>query len=311
MTNLHYKKKYLKYKSKYLKLKGGMDSDNEDKCDCVCPLEKKKIKCESREYITVTIIQLNGEEFHLTIPQNSTTEYLYNRIESELMCAVDLYIHEVPVCHNGTLDDNGIIHGSELSCIIKETNYLIDAEKLQNLEQLYGEDIRLIFYTKNHHHRGGNKPIIKIMIDLYESYQDYFIWASAFSSSKPKELNPMIVLLDILQKYFIYKDNYPIDSEGLFHTTSIINDKIILEAIETHLHDYIKPRAFYNLITEEDIEYMKTRDFINEFYNMFCQPYSENISQKDITSFIMYTKEYPSTTILYEDDSDEESEDDY
>ena len=308
MNNLHYKKKYLKYKSKYLKLKGGMDSEDEDKCDCVCPLEKKKIKCEAREYITVTITQLNGEEFHLTIPENSTTEELYNRIEIELRCAVDLYIHEVPVCHNGTLDDNGIIHGSQLSCIIKETNYLIDAEKLQNLQQLYGDDIKLIFWPAVLCHRDGNKTIIKISIELYESSQDYFVWTDAFSSSKPKELSPMIVLLDILQKYFIYKDNYPIDSEGLFHTTSIINDKIILEAIETHLHDYIKPRAFYNLISEEDMEYMRSREFINEFYNMFCQPYREAISQKDITSFIMYTKEYPTTTILYED---EESEDDY
>ena len=42
MNNLRYKKKYLKYKSKYLKLKGGMDSEDEDKCDGVCPLEKKK-----------------------------------------------------------------------------------------------------------------------------------------------------------------------------------------------------------------------------------------------------------------------------
>jgi len=303
MNNLHYKKKYLKYKKKYLKLKGGMDSEDEDKCDCVCPLEKKNIKCEAREYITVTITQLNGEEFHLTIPENSTTEELYNRIESELRCAVDLYIHEVPVCHNGTLDDNGIIHGSELSCIIKETNYLIDAEKLQNLKQLYGDDIRLIFFEKNH----GNKPIINIEIEIYE---DNCSWANAFSSTKPKELNPMLILLDILQKYFIYKENYPINSEGLFHTTSIINDEIILKAIEENLNDYIKPRAYYNLISEEDMEYMTTSEFKNQFYDMFCQPHREDISQKEILSYIEYIKDNPIEDspliyLIYEEDSDD------
>ena len=276
MNNLHYKKKYLKYKSKYLKLKGGMDSDDEEKCDCVRPLEEKKDtkKCESREYITVTITQLNGKEFHLTIPQNSTTEYLYNRVESELKCAVDLYIHEVPVCHNGTLDDNGILHGSELSCIIKETNYLIDAEKTKKyLENLY-DDIKVIFVERS------NMPgkIIPVCLILIEEDGEY-----EYMENIDYTIEPDLAIIDLLQNYF--STSYSALGQGIFHQSSVINDEIILQAIH---EDSNGIEMLDVLVTKEDKEYMKTRDFMIEFYNTCCQPYDENLTKDDLLKNITY-----------------------
>jgi len=275
MNNLHYKKKYLKYKSKYLKLKGGMDSEDEDKCDCVCPLEKKDTKkCESRPYITVTITQLNGEEFHLTIPQNSTTEYLYNRIETELKCAVDLYIHDVPVCHNGTLDDNGISHGSELSCIIKETNYLIDAEKTKKyLENLY-DDIKVIFVERS------NMPgkIIPVCLILIEEDGEY-----VYMEDIDYTIEPDLAIIDLLQNYF--STSYSALGQGIFHQSSIINDEIILQAIH---EDSNGTKMLDVLVTKEDKEYMKTRDFMIEFYNTCCQPYDENLTKDDLLKNIIF-----------------------
>jgi len=285
MNNLHYKKKYLKYKSKYLKLKGGMDSDDEKKCDCVCPLEKKNDtnKCEEREYITVTITQLNGEEFHLTIPQNSTTEYLYNRIEIQLSSSVDLYIKETPVCHNGTLDDYGIIHGSELSCIIKETNYLIDAEKAKKyLENIY-DDVKVIFIERS------NMPgkIIPVCLILFEEDGEYI---------SIEEINykiePELAIIDILQNYF--STSHSAIGQGLFHPSSIINDDIILQAI----HEGFE--IVDHLVTKEDKEYMKIRDFMTEFYNTCCQPYDENLTKDDLLK-----------NIIYDDNPSEPDDDDY
>jgi hypothetical protein len=272
-----------------------MDSEDEN-CE---KNEKCEKKCEEREDITVTITLLSGEEFHISIYKNSTTLELYNRIETRLRRNVDLYKDDIPVCHNGTLEENNISDGLELQCIIRENNFLIDPEKFKNLERFYGDDVRIIFFEKNHH----DKHITQFNIDIFEDQ-----WNCAFSSNKEKELNPMLVLLDILQKYFIYKDDYPASSEGLFHPTSIINDYIILNAIQENLNDYIKPRSYYNLISKEDMDYMKTTEFINHFYDMFCQPYREDISQEEIISYIMNIKEHPLEHPLeiYEDESDDD-----
>jgi hypothetical protein len=291
MNNLQYKKKYLKYKSKYIKLKGGMDSEDE--------------KCKEREDITVTITLLSNKEFHISIYKNSTTLELYNRIETRLQRNVNLYKDGIPVCYDGTLEENNISDGLELLCIIKEINFLINPENLKNLKQFYEDDVKIIFFEEIHKGDHVDKPITQIKIEIFEDGRG---WDDAFSSTKPKELNPMLVLLDILQKYFIFKDDYPVNSEGLFHTTSIINDEIILKAIEENLNDYISPRSCYNLVSEEDMEYMTTPEFINDFYDMFCQPYREDISQDDIMTYITNIKDNPQDylqdNIMYESDDD-------
>ena len=267
MNNLHYKKKYLKYKSKYLKLKGGMNSDDE--------IMNNTKKCESRPYITVTITQLNGEEFHLTIPQNSTTEYLYYRIETELNCAVDLYIDEVPVCHNGTLDDNGISNGTELSCVIKETNYLIDAEKTKKyLENLY-DDIKVIFVERS------NMPgkIIPVCLILFEEEDGEYVYMENIDYT----VEPDLAIIDILQNYFSTSNSAK--GESLFHPSSIINDDIILQAIH---EDSNGIQILDELVDKEDKEYMKTKDFMTEFYNTCCQPYVENLTEDDLLKNIIF-----------------------
>ena len=107
MTNFY--KKYLKYKSKYLKLIGGMD--DQEMCDCPC------------EFVNITT--LDGSEYNISLinPRITMVHQLKERLSKKLGIKpeqIELYLENgVPICDNLTLQEQYIIDGTNLQCVIK------------------------------------------------------------------------------------------------------------------------------------------------------------------------------------------------
>jgi hypothetical protein len=242
MNDLQYKKKYLKYKNKYLKLKGGMDSDDEE-CE----------KCEEREDITVTINLLNGDEFHITIPQNSTIAELYNRIETILSSNVDLYIKETPISE-GLLIDNDIIDGSKLECVIREKNFVINPQALQ---QNYTD----VWFREE-------KNYIQIII-TFEGNRDWWDTGTI--------MDPVYVLL------YCFEDYYP-------RRDSIINPqtKLTVSKIKQVINDNLD--FFEEHVSCENFIFIQTSEFIDHFINECCMPYVD-ISMEDYLKNIIFEQQ--------------------
>jgi len=242
MNNLHYKKKYLKYKSKYLKLKGGMDSDHE--CEC------------EYEDITITITQLNGEEFHLTIPENSTTEELYNLIETQLSSSIDLYIKQTPICRNGTLDDYGIIDGSELEYIIREKEFVINPQALQQN------------YTDVWFRKTKKKNDIQIIIK-FEGNTDWV--------DKNVIIDPIYVLLYCLENYYTHE-------HSIINPQTKLTECKIIQVINDNLD------IFKQYVSHENFVFVQTSEFVVHFINECCMPYVD-ISIEDYLQNIIFEEQ--------------------
>ena len=81
----NYYDKYIKYKSKYLLLKGGMNSDNEEKLQKLINAFKKNFKSlkENLNQIIFRVTDLSGEEFDIPCKPDTTIIRLHESIKNK------------------------------------------------------------------------------------------------------------------------------------------------------------------------------------------------------------------------------------